>query len=123
MFDKNIESDWFKYLPLVQRIINSTVKESTGHVPATIIFGGSVDLTASLFQSPPSDETITLSEWVKEYVRRQQTINHVVTQLQLTHQQRHHAQGDYVLPSFFQEGAYVLVDYVKSSMGTREPTK
>lgn len=44
MYHKNIYTDWSVYLPMVSRIINSTVNESIGVSPAEILFGNAVTL-------------------------------------------------------------------------------
>ena len=48
IFDTRIVSEWSKYLPLVQRIMNSQVHESIGVSPASIVFGNSITLDRGL---------------------------------------------------------------------------
>ena len=48
VFDKKVKTEWSLFLPLVQRIMNASVKVSTGVTPASIIFGNSVDLDKGL---------------------------------------------------------------------------
>jgi hypothetical protein len=44
IYAKDIISKWNKYIPLVQRIINSNVNVSIGVSPAQLLFGNAVDL-------------------------------------------------------------------------------
>jgi transposase InsO family protein len=48
VFDKKVKKEWALFLPLVQRIMNASVKASTGVTPASIIFGNAVDLDKGL---------------------------------------------------------------------------
>jgi hypothetical protein len=57
-YDSNIIENWNLYLPLVQRIINSTKHERTGVAPASMIFGSTIDLSRNI--------VITREEVMKE---------------------------------------------------------
>ena len=48
VYDSNIIENWNLYLPLVQRIINSTKHERTGVAPASMIFGSTIDLSRNI---------------------------------------------------------------------------
>ena len=48
VFDKKVKNEWSLFLPLVQRIMNSSVSASTGVTPASIIFSNAVDLDKGL---------------------------------------------------------------------------
>jgi transposase InsO family protein len=58
VYDSNIIENWNLYLPLVQRIINSTKHERTGVAPASMIFGSMIDLSRNI--------VITREEVMKE---------------------------------------------------------
>jgi transposase InsO family protein len=49
IFDKNVAADWSDNLPLVQRIMNSSVHSSIGVTPASILFGNAIDLDRGIF--------------------------------------------------------------------------
>jgi transposase InsO family protein len=49
IFEKNIHYEWHLYLPLVQRIINSSVNSSIGVAPAQLLFGKAINLDRGLF--------------------------------------------------------------------------
>ena len=42
VFDRKIKSNWSLTLPLVQRVMNTTVHSSTGVASAQIIFGNAI---------------------------------------------------------------------------------
>lgn len=48
VFDRRVKTTWSRYLPIVARIINSTVNSTTGFSPAFLLYGGRVDLSRSL---------------------------------------------------------------------------
>ena len=48
IFDKRIIADWSKYLPIVQRIINTSVNSSTGVSPAEVVFPNGLVLDKAL---------------------------------------------------------------------------
>ena len=53
VFDGRVESNWSLYLPIVQRILNSTVSSATGTTPCRVMFGGAVDLDRPILIDPP----------------------------------------------------------------------
>jgi hypothetical protein len=46
--EKNWSNKWSMALPLVQRILNSSVSSSTGFAPDLILFGNNVDLNRGI---------------------------------------------------------------------------
>jgi hypothetical protein len=46
--EKNWSNKWSMALPLVQRILNSSVSSSTGFAPDVILFGNNVDLNRGI---------------------------------------------------------------------------
>ena len=66
IYHKNVISDWAVMLPLVQRILNSSVNESIGVSPAQILFGNAVTLDRGIFLPQNVNEEgnkIALSKW------------------------------------------------------------
>ena len=49
IFHTNLMDNWSTYIPLVQRIFSSDVKESFGVSPARILFGKSIHLDRGIF--------------------------------------------------------------------------
>jgi len=58
LFHTNIKTQWGDVLPLVQRIINSKVHETTGVTPAQLLFGNSIQLSQELFLPQEIQEAI-----------------------------------------------------------------
>jgi hypothetical protein len=56
VFHKSVYHDWAENLPMIQRIMNSEVHQSTGVSPAQIIFGNSIQLDKFIFHPPGSLE-------------------------------------------------------------------
>jgi transposase InsO family protein len=54
VFDKDILKTWDISVPLVQRIINSTVHSATGYSPAQLLYGDYADLNRILLDRAPS---------------------------------------------------------------------
>ena len=74
IFDRSIVTTWNKFLPLVQRIINSTVHESIGVSPAQIIFGNALNLNRGFIISVEDkekfDSEVIMSEYSKDMIDR-----------------------------------------------------
>jgi hypothetical protein len=49
LYEKNVKDTWQFNLPLVMRIMNSTIHDSTGVAPSAIIYGESVFLDKTIF--------------------------------------------------------------------------
>ena len=75
LFDRNIEiDDWGLYVPLVQRIFNSTEIESIKTSPGQIIFGNSIQLDRRLFdvtKRVAQDGPLNLSKYLDKLLQQQ----------------------------------------------------
>ena len=78
IFESAIIKRWSKDLPLVQRIINSTVHESIGVSPSQIIFGDALNLNRgfvfSIEDKDKFDSEVVMSEYSKDMIARQAEI-------------------------------------------------
>ncbi len=54
VYDTRIRDEWIDFLPLIQRIMNSTVHGSIGVAPAQLLFGNALHLDKGVFL--PSDK-------------------------------------------------------------------
>ena len=63
---KRIHSKWSLGLPLVQRILNTTVHSVTGYAPAALLYGNSITFDRSIFSVPPDRVNINVPQYVKE---------------------------------------------------------
>jgi len=71
IFHEHVKTRWSKNLPLVQRILNATPKQSLGVSPANIIFGNAINLDRGIFLSniPKKHKKKTLSKWMSDMLR------------------------------------------------------
>ena len=121
IFDNKIFADWVNYLPLVQRIINNKVHESTKTSPASIITPG-IDLDNSLV---PTSTVLTggdLSEYVKSLLAQQKIAIEIARKHLLDHETKHLVDPDLPL-TVFPIGSLVSLEYPKTAMGKRPPSK
>ena len=49
IFDKRIQRRWSKYLPIVQRVLNTSVHSATGCTPAEVVFPDGAEIDKELF--------------------------------------------------------------------------
>ena len=77
IFSHNETSKWSKhYLPLVQRIVNTSRVESINAVPAELLFGNAITLDRGVLLEPTliSDNRQTLSVWAADMLDTQQKL-------------------------------------------------
>ena len=119
VFDRKIKTNWSLVLPLVQRVLNTTVHSSTGVAPAQIIFGSAINLDRHvLHKNPPASEPVEYSEYVTkllnvqaEVVARALTIQEIVTQKHVA-KQLHELRP----VAGFNQNDYVLWEYPESGL-------
>ena len=64
--NKKLRDKWSMGLPLVQRIINSTVHSSTGFSPIELLFGCAVDADRSVINDAPNIQVTAYPKYVQE---------------------------------------------------------
>jgi transposase InsO family protein len=99
IYDINILKKWIQCLPLVQRILNATVHDTTGLAPAQILFGNAVDLDRGIFldyhgkdlpDKPTTDKAnIQLRQYVDELWSKQQELMELARSHQKQHDEEH----------------------------------
>ena len=57
IFELGKRNDWIKFLPLVRRIMVSTVHDSIGVAPADLLYGGMINSNEGIFIT--SDQTLS----------------------------------------------------------------
>jgi hypothetical protein len=122
IFDKNIVSDWSGNLPMVQRIMNSSIHESIGVSPASILFGGAINLDRNIFL--PSDEhtPLQMSTWLSDRYKAQQAIIKKAQSIQSDINKNHINKQSNTLTSYMVDD-YVLVQYHNSLLSGKPPSK
>ena len=127
---QNRTESWSKFLPLVQRLINSSIHTSTGYSPSQLMFGDAVDLRQSLFPSNINNSTLQPTnpdEWINSLIDKQAAMLEVarIHQEELNETNiaiRTERRGDRALARH-SLGDYVLVKYPSSNYGRGPPTK
>ena len=112
IFTTNLMDNWSTYLPLVQRILNSHVKEALGVSPAQILFGNSIQLDRGILLPNLPNQTTTLSEWMSKMLQAQNEILQIAINTLEKRDEDHMATKQHTQPTVFPINSYVLVDYV-----------
>jgi transposase InsO family protein len=97
LFDERVHDKWsYEQLPMMQRIMNTVEKTSTGVTPAELILNNAIRLQARILAPPTSLGSalqIALSDTMDEWISKQQTFITVARETQLA------------------SGAHALVEY------------
>ena len=97
LFDSRVLDKWsFEQLPLVQRIMNTVEKTSTGVTPAELILSHSIRLSSHIMtplSSVDSSDT-SLSDRMDEWISRQHTLLVVAQENQLKSDQHQLVEND-----------------------------
>jgi hypothetical protein len=75
-YDRKQRDQWYRFLPLVQRIINASVHSSLGVSPAQIVFGNATNLDRQLLQIPEGNKHLKASygEYMSDMLQAQHDI-------------------------------------------------
>jgi len=112
--DHDLRMNWPKYLPFVQRILNTQVKTSTGISPTEMIFGNSVNHDLHFLTAPgPTKRDDPPHEHVKQLIAAQERIIRIAQQNQQDHDVYVIATRakDKTHTTTFPINSYVLVQY------------
>lgn len=120
IFDTRTISQWFNYLPLVQRIINSQIHESIGVSPASLVFGNTLTLDRGILFPHKPNEIQKLSQWTSNMLEAQEIIISTAIATQ-NKKDMFHIANNSGLTTEFATNSYVLVKYENDEH--RPPTK
>jgi hypothetical protein len=125
IFDKRLKQHWYKYVPFVQRIINSTVHSSTGVSPSALVFGNAFHLDKGIFDNFSKEQTeqFSLSEYSAKMLKAQQILLKIANEHQYKKDSEHLEKRTPETISVFPPNSYVLVSYPDSGFGPRPPNK
>ena len=117
VFEKRVNNKWSKYLPIIMRIINSSIHSSTGLKPAEIVFPNGIQLDRNLFPNNPS---IMLSSYMQDLEVSQAHIiaiaQHHLKERDEKHKARKRAKKDKITPTTYTVGSYVLAEHRNNSL-------
>ena len=113
IFDKRVQTKWSRYLPIVQRYINTSRHSATGCTPAELVFPSGAEIDKKLLTDPGGG---SLSEYVSELQDAQNRIIALAEQRLRKRDQAHiDRKSDGVEPEYT-EGSYVLVEHRHNSL-------
>ena len=112
IFDESVIKSYSIYIPLVQRIMNSSYHRSTGFSPAQLLYGGAVDLFRNtiLEENLLQTKDISYNSWVQELKNMQLQVLAIAQRL-LTKHETVHLTNYPSNTTFFEVGSFVLVEY------------
>lgn len=124
--DNKCADTWSDYLPLVSRIMNSSVHESIGVAPCQLITPKVALDRGMIFHKDEAMDNNNLADWMKNMLEKQDELIHIAQQIQKerddarvirTMQNRPPSQVPY------QVGGYVLLEYPSNNNRRQGPTK
>jgi hypothetical protein len=125
VFERNVLNDWSECLPLVRRLMNSSVHSAIGVAPATLLFGNSINLDRNLVhQVVPQGayrENQRYADFVDNMIKRQNALIDSALQAQRDKDVLHIQLANSVADTVFPADSYVLQRYERD--GHRPPHK
>ena len=121
IFDEIIKAKAFKYLPLVNRIINAQVHSSIGVSPAQIVFGNTLQLDRGIiFPHKNLDpSSTTYRTWIQDMLQVQSRIIQIAVDNQIETDKFHIQQRQIKNQTIFDINSYVLVEYENKQTPTK----
>jgi transposase InsO family protein len=75
VMEQRVLQNWSSVLPLVQRIMNSTVHSSIGVAPATLLYGLHCNLDRNLFSVPAGDlDIMVVDDYLQGLIKTQESL-------------------------------------------------
>ena len=124
VFEAGTNIDWSMRLPLVARIMNSTVHESIGVSPSSLLYGNMINLDRGIFLPMDAIEPtdIPLSEWTQSMLQQQEKLLASAIRRQTMLNERHLTDIPEDITSY-PVNSFVLANYPDGPLGMRPPTK
>jgi len=110
--DKRVITKWSKYVPLVQRIINTSVNSSTGVTPASVVFPNGIRLDKDLLTEA---NAVYMSSYIREMQAAQSKIIEICENNLREKDEKHMATTKPKI-NVFENGAYVLAEHRQNSL-------
>jgi hypothetical protein len=122
LFDKEIKNKWSIVLPLVQRIMNSSIHSAIKCCPAQLVFTDAIDLDRNILHDSLARDVISLPQWHKDVVRAQtyliQAVQKLLIDVDEAHRVKRQRPGQVTT---YPIGSYILVQHLNGT--GRPPTK
>jgi transposase InsO family protein len=117
IFDNNVITTWSIHVPLVRRIMNSSIHAATGFTPASLMFGNSIDIDKGfLFPNKHEDNPqVPYTFWSAQRLSAHATLLDVARQ-NLTEKDEVHMMTYPTGRSDFDINSYVLVEHRQNNL-------
>jgi len=112
LFDHRVADRWSKYLPLVQRLLNTMKNSSTGLTPSEIVFPNGIQLDKSLLTESSS---IFVSLYIADLQQAQARMI-ALAEISLRSKDEEHMKNYSPLRTHFDVGSYVLAEHRHNSL-------
>jgi hypothetical protein len=112
IFDKRLQQKWSKYLPIVQRYINTSRHSATGCTPAEIVFPSGAQIDKELLTD---DRQVVVSAYIKDMQEAQGRII-ALAEAHLRLRDQEHLESKKGKEPEFKEGDYVLTEHRHNSL-------
>jgi len=120
VFDRRCQHRWSRYLPIVQRYINTSVHSATGCTPAEIVFPGGAQIDRELLFD--SNE-IAVSAYIRELQTAQGRVIAVAEEkLRKSDRVKMNSRANITEP-IFEDGSFVLVQHRHNSLRSGPKSK
>jgi hypothetical protein len=126
VFNTGTNTDWSIRLPLVARIVNSTVHSAIGASPAALLYGNAINLDRGIFlpQEAIDSSERPISEWSANMLSIQQSLlDKAMRRQELTNAKHTFEDEIGKQPTHYQPNTFVLANYPDGPLGHRPPTK
>jgi transposase InsO family protein len=112
IFDKRLQRKWSKYLPIVQRYINTSRHSATGCTPAEIVFPNGAQIDKELLID---DRQVMVSAYIKDMQEAQGKII-ALAEARLRQRDQKHMESKQGEEPEFKVGEYVLTEHRHNSL-------
>jgi hypothetical protein len=119
IFNKKVIRRWSRYLPIVQRMMNTSINTSTGVAPAEVVFPNGRKLDHSLVSN---ENPIFISDYIRDMQNAQAAIIAVCEQ-NLRTKDKAHMGKDNGKRTVYEQGTYVLAEHRHNSLRSGPPSK
>jgi hypothetical protein len=132
IYERGVITEWYKYLPLVQRIMNASIHEALGVSPAQILFGNALNLDRQIMVNFSELRTqyaseINLSQWQSDMLKKQAHIIELAQRVQIRKNEAYIATKNAAYKdkglTVFAINSFVLVAYPPNSWKKGPPNK
>jgi hypothetical protein len=125
IYHKRLKQHWYKYLPFVQRIINTTIHSTTGVSPASLLFGNAFYLDRGIFHDLSHDQIqqLSLSKGAAKMMEAQRILLKIANENQYKKDSENIIRRTPENITIFPPNSYVLIKYPDSGMGSKPPDK